>query len=69
MIETSANESLQKHNQHVKMRINHPKLHHHLFTFPKNMPFQLVLKELKRDNVLSLFENYHFEIDETALVS
>lgn len=68
MIETSANESTQKHN-FIKIRINHPKLHHHVFTFPKNMPFPLVLKELKRDNVLSLFDNYHFELDEVALVS
>lgn len=62
MIEAT-NESLPKLGQPIKMRINHPKLQSQLFAFPKSMPFPLVLKELKRDNVLSLFDNYHFEID------
>lgn len=54
MIE-NINEGLSKPNQLLRMRINHPKLHDRVFTVPKNMPFQLVLKELKRDNILSIF--------------
>lgn len=62
MIETSS-EGPSKLGQLLRMRINHPKLHDRLFVLPKDMPFALVLKELKRDSLLSLFQNYHFQID------
>lgn len=31
------------------------------------MPFQLVEKNLKQDNMLCLFSNFHFEVNEVPL--
>jgi hypothetical protein len=43
----------------VRIRLTHPKLHAHTFSFHPQMPFHLVANELTRDNMLALFNNFH----------
>lgn len=52
----------------IRIKINHAKLQQQTFSYPRNMPYSLIKKELQRDNILSIFNNYYFQVAELPII-
>jgi hypothetical protein len=51
----------QKEDTPIRVKINHPKLAQTVFCFSPNTPLLEVTAALAQNNILQLFNNYHFE--------